>query len=129
MTITTTAQAPDTRIAAQGGYPMAHTTTAPATTDAADAANQTATAKPRRKRNRKPTEELKGMFRRMLRAYVKRAADEDPWVVADLLAIRTDLDSAIDDAVANLVARGYSWNDIGQELGMTRQAAWKRWGK
>lgn len=99
------------------------------TAQAPGAVNQMATARPRRQRNRKPTEELKGMFGRMLRAYVKRAADEDPWVVKDLLDIREQLDASIDDAVANLVARGYSWQDIGQELGMTRQAAWKRWAK
>jgi hypothetical protein len=127
MTTTSTAQAQDFRTVAQGGHPMAHTTPATAAQHAGNGVNQAAT--PKRKRNRKPTEELKGMLRRMLKAWVKRAADEDPWVVRDMLDIQAELAASIDAVVAGLVERGYSWNDIGQELGMTRQAAWKRWGK
>jgi AcrR family transcriptional regulator len=33
------------------------------------------------------------------------------------------------DAAAELIAQGYSYSDIAGELGITRQAAWKRFGR
>jgi len=39
-----------------------------------------------------------------------------------------EIDSAISQAVAGLRALGYSWAEIGSRLGITRQAAWQRWG-
>ena len=44
----------------------------------------------------------------------------------------TDLADEIDDAtrqaVDGLRDSGYSWAEIGSRLGITRQAAWQRWG-
>lgn len=46
---------------------------------------------------------------------------------------RIRLNERLDTQEAEVVARirdlGYSWERIGQELGMTRQAAWERYGK
>ena len=39
-----------------------------------------------------------------------------------------DLDNAIRQAIDGLRALGYSWAEIGSRLGITRQAAWQRWG-
>jgi AcrR family transcriptional regulator len=33
------------------------------------------------------------------------------------------------EAAAQLIAQGYSYGDIARELGITRQAAWKRFGR
>ena len=44
-----------------------------------------------------------------------------------LLAARAQLDGQITLAVASLVGRGYSWSTIGEELGMTKLAAYKQW--
>jgi hypothetical protein len=40
-----------------------------------------------------------------------------------------EIDSAIGQAVKGLRAFGYSWAEIGSRLGVTRQAAWQRWGR
>ena len=59
----------------------------------------------------------------------RRVAASDPTALRDLVAMRAALDEAIDDAAVELHAAGYSWTDIGRELGVTRQAARQRWGK
>jgi biotin operon repressor len=38
-----------------------------------------------------------------------------------------ELDDAIAQAVKGLRAQGYSWTEIGDRLGITRQAARQRW--
>jgi len=35
----------------------------------------------------------------------------------------------LQDAADQLIAQGYSYTDIARELGITRQAAWKRFGR
>lgn len=67
--------------------------------------------------------------RRIIRAAGERVADGD----LDALAALDGLHDAIDEAVAKGVAglraepHAYSWADIGATLGVTRQAAMKRW--
>jgi biotin operon repressor len=39
------------------------------------------------------------------------------------------LDAGIDDAVTNARRAHVSWEQIGAELGMSRQAAWERWSR
>ncbi len=53
----------------------------------------------------------------------------------DLLAIRMDrqqvnaeFDKQEAQVIALIRAKGYSWERIGQELGVTRQSAWERYG-
>jgi hypothetical protein len=48
----------------------------------------------------------------------------------ELVALETELAAAIEDAVRQLRAEPfcYSWTQIGDVLGVSRQAALKRWG-
>ena len=52
---------------------------------------------------------------------------DDQRTLAALVALRAELDDAIDQAVTGLRAGGYSWTQIAAPLGMTKQAAFKRW--
>lgn len=74
------------------------------------------------------TPEYAAMLRRMIRAYGRRVADADPEDFAVMVALRRDLDDAMQTAVRGLQER-HSWTDIAAPLGITRQAALKRWGK
>lgn len=67
--------------------------------------------------------------RRIIRAYVRRAADLDPADLAEMIGLRAELDRAIDQAAAMVKASGYSWAEIGSATGTTRQAAQQRWGR
>jgi hypothetical protein len=66
--------------------------------------------------------------RRIMRAYARRVADGDIEALADMLTLAAEVDNAIGQAVVGLHEFGYSWADIGARLGITRQAAQKRWG-
>lgn len=83
-----------------------------------------------RKRRKSPRtlDRLGGMVRRGIRAYGREIAEGDVSALKDLLAFRQDLDRAAAAGVAGLRAKGYSWADIGRELGMSKQAVEKRWG-
>ncbi|MEU1843838.1 hypothetical protein [Micromonospora sediminicola] len=66
--------------------------------------------------------------RRIIRAHGRRVADGDVEALRDLVALSSAIDQAITDAVVGLRAFGYSWTEIGQRLGISRQAAQQRWG-
>lgn len=67
--------------------------------------------------------------RRIVRAYGRRvAASGDVDALTLLCTLSTDLDNAITTAVRGLRDFGYSWAEIGNRLGITRQAAQQRWG-
>ncbi|MFD6692088.1 hypothetical protein [Micromonospora aurantiaca (nom. illeg.)] len=66
--------------------------------------------------------------RRIIRAHGRRVADGDIEALRDLVTLSADLDRAIGEAVVGLRQFGYSWADIGQRLGISRQAAQQRWG-
>jgi hypothetical protein len=59
----------------------------------------------------------------------RRLADSDPEDLYLLLALREELDAALQEAVDGCRANGFSWTDVGRGAGMTRQAAQQRWGK
>lgn len=82
----------------------------------------------KRARREVETPEYGAMVRRMIRAYGRRVADADDVDLGKMVAMRDDLDAAIAAAVAGQVDRGASWTDVGRALGITRQAAWKRFG-
>lgn len=73
--------------------------------------------------------------RRILRAYGKRVQASSLDDLGELVAMRAELDAVIAGAVTRLKdgdeAAGvpaYSWAEIGDTLGTSRQAAWQRYG-
>ncbi len=78
--------------------------------------------------------EYTAMMRRMIRAYSRRVGAADLEDLTEMLAMRDELDQAIADAVAAMRAGDesrqiVSWASIGRAAGVTRQAAFQRWGK
>ncbi|MEV0810418.1 hypothetical protein [Micromonospora sp. NPDC050200] len=73
-------------------------------------------------------DEFAGFARRIIRAHGRRVADGDVEALRDLVALSANLDEAIGEAVIGLRAFGYSWTEIGQRLGISKQAAQQRWG-
>lgn len=72
--------------------------------------------------------EFRGFVRRAIRALGHRVASADPDALVDLVSLRDEVDDAISTAVTGLRTAGYSWSAIAAPLGMTKQAAYKRWG-
>lgn len=70
--------------------------------------------------------DMAAFLRRTMRAMVRRAAEGDQEVLSALVETRAQLDEALRDAAQALHRRGHSWAFIGNELGMTRQAAFQR---
>lgn len=70
------------------------------------------------------------MLRRMIRAYGRRVADADDVDLAEMVALRAQLDEAIAAAVrGQREHHGASWADVARGLGTTRQAAQMRYGR
>lgn len=67
--------------------------------------------------------QMGAFMRRIIRAMVRRAGDADHEALVELVKTRRELDAAIGDAARALHANDYSWTFIGNELGITRQAA------
>lgn len=82
-----------------------------------------------RERGKVETPEYGKMVRRMIRSFARRVGDADPEDLADMIAVQTELDAAITAAVRAQVDGGRSWTEIGEAAGISRQAAYKRWGK
>jgi hypothetical protein len=75
------------------------------------------------------TDQFGAFARRVLRAYARRVADRDIEGLAGLVALRDEVDTAIQTAVDALQGNPYSWAEIGHVLGVTRQAAQQRYGR
>jgi hypothetical protein len=76
------------------------------------------------------TTDYAAFIRRAIAAHGRRVADADVEDLAELLALREDLDRAIAVAVAGQrEGLGRSWADIARASGTSRQAAEKRWGR
>ena len=84
-------------------------------------------AKPRR-RDVVENDEYAAFVRRIIRAYARRVATGDVEALRDMVGLADQLDDAITEAVKGLRAHGYSWAEIGDRLGISRQAAQQRWG-
>ena len=87
--------------------------------------------KPRLTSKRRPTvtenDAYAAFLRRVIRAFGRRIAAGDIDALADAAFLSAQLDTTIKTAVTGLRERGYSWADIGRQLGVTRQAAQQRW--
>lgn len=78
---------------------------------------------------RTEAQEYFAFARRILRAASRRVGNRDIEGLAGLVALRDEIDEAIDAAVATLRSEeggGYSYTDIGRVLGISRQAAQQR---
>ncbi len=87
------------------------------------------TLTPSRAGRRVENDQYAAFARRVLRAYARRIADGDVEALTLMLGLSAEIDDAISQAVKGLRQFGYSWAEIGSRLGITRQAAWQRWGR
>jgi hypothetical protein len=72
--------------------------------------------------------EIGAMAQRVMRALVRRAADGDTEALEVLVTIQREAGQHVNDAGQELVTFGYSYAELGQVLGISRQAATKRFG-
>lgn len=86
---------------------------------------EVSTKKKRPKRERE-NPEFNAFARRMLRAYGKRIAIGDIEGLKALAELKQEVQRAEEAAVKGLREMNYSWYDIGRALGISRQAAQKR---
>jgi hypothetical protein len=66
---------------------------------------------------------------RILRAYGRRVAAGDIEALAALSRVQAEVDAVVRVAVAGLHKTGYSWQDIADRLGVSKQAAHMRYGR
>lgn len=74
------------------------------------------------------TEFLK-MLKRMIRAGARRVGDADEVELQEFLEVRRFFDEQFARAVKAQVENGHSWQDVGDALGISKQAAFKRFSK
>lgn len=67
--------------------------------------------------------------RRLIRRAGVRVADADEPELAELVALRSELEAAIVTALQGQRSIGRSWAYIGAALGMKRQSAQERYGE
>ena len=76
----------------------------------------------------KDNSEYAKMMRRLLRAYSRRLEIADPDELAVLIDLQADLAQVIKTAAQGMNAAGLSWAEIAEPLGISRQAAFQKWG-
>ena len=82
----------------------------------------------RARRNVVENDDYAAFTRRIIAAHGRRIARGDIEGLSTLAALATDIDHAFQEAITGLRAAGFSWADIGDRLGISRQAAQQRWG-
>lgn len=82
-----------------------------------------------RARRAKEVEDVISGIRRQIRALETRAAGEDPWVAAEMVQLRDELDSAAVRTVKQLRDVGYRWDDIGFAFGVSGITCHKRYAR
>lgn len=84
----------------------------------------------RRKRPKRDVEndQFDAFVRRILRAYARRVASGDVEALRTLVTLTSELDATVRLAVAGLREVPYSWAEIANRLGVSRQAAQMRYG-
>ena len=75
------------------------------------------------------TIEYLGAARRFIRGAGKRVAHCDEPELIALAALHTEVDQALNVAVAGWREMGRSWTDVGRALGISRQGAFQRFGR
>lgn len=93
-------------------------------TTAADQMNGRTARNGRKRENN----EFAGFARRIIRAYGRRIAAGDVEALPELAQLQRELDDVMGQAVVGLKAKGYSWADVAERLGVSRQAAHQRFG-
>jgi DNA-directed RNA polymerase specialized sigma24 family protein len=81
-----------------------------------------------RRRDVVENDDYAAFARRILAAYGRRVAQGDVEALRALINLGRDIEQATDTAVTGLRAHGYSWTEIADRLGISRQAAHQRWG-
>lgn len=67
--------------------------------------------------------------RRVIRGLAKRVAQGDVEALPDMVALGHELKTMTTQSITQLrTAHGYSWAEIADRLGTSRQAAQQRWG-
>lgn len=75
------------------------------------------------------TTEYVAMMARMIRGLGRRVADGDPSDLADAVELQRQLDAVLRDAVTKMREQsGFSWQQLADELGTSRQAVQQRFG-
>lgn len=89
------------------------------------------TPKRRAPRSRRVTEndDFAAFTRRIMAAHGRRIGRGDVEGLRDLAALSRAADEALRMAVRSLKKDGYSWGEIADRLGVTRQAAQQRFGR
>jgi hypothetical protein len=75
------------------------------------------------------TTDYLGFAKRVIRAAGERTGQGDPFDLGELIALRESVEAAISTAVALQRASEYSWAEIGDGLGISRQAAQQRYAE
>jgi DNA-directed RNA polymerase specialized sigma24 family protein len=85
----------------------------------------------RRNRHRRYLEntDYAAFVSRVLSAYGRRVANGDIEALPELVGLAEQLDDIMSTAVTGLREQGYSWAEIANRLGVTKQAAHQRWGQ
>lgn len=73
-------------------------------------------------------EEFDAFCRRILRAYARRVAAGDVEALRSMTTLSTEVDAVVALAVVGLRQVPYSWSEIADRLGTSRQAAQMRYG-
>jgi len=74
-------------------------------------------------------DEYAAFARRILAAYGRRVAAGDVEALAALVQLGAQVEDATRAAIIGLREQGYSWTDIGDRLGISRQAARQCWNE
>jgi hypothetical protein len=72
------------------------------------------------------TPEYAAMVRRVIRRYGERVGDADPVDLTTMVEISREFDHAVRVAVRGLRAAGFTWREIGEALGTSKEAALMR---
>lgn len=74
------------------------------------------------------TPEYASMMARLIRRYGVRVGDADPIDLGRMVELRHAFDDAIVAAVRGQREAGFTWAEVGEGLGTSREAAYMRFG-